>query len=67
MTTTRRTPDASSTRPANPRFVDTPRQVLIRPRRTSTIDLAARGTVAVVRPGMPTLFRVLLAMTGVRV
>jgi hypothetical protein len=35
--------------------------------RLSTIDTVAGGTVAVTRPGMPWLFRVLLALTGVRV
>jgi hypothetical protein len=35
--------------------------------RLATIDTVAGGTVAVTRPGMPWLFRVLLALTGVRV
>ena len=36
-------------------------------RRLATIDTSAGGTVAVTRPAMPWLFRVLLALTGVRV
>jgi hypothetical protein len=35
--------------------------------RLATIDTVAGGIVAVTRPGMPWLFRVLLALTGVRV
>jgi hypothetical protein len=35
--------------------------------RLATIDSVAGGTVAVTRPSMPRLFRVLLALTGVRV
>jgi hypothetical protein len=35
--------------------------------RLATIETVAGGTVAVTRPGMPWLFRVLLALTGVRV
>jgi hypothetical protein len=42
-----------------------------RPRTTGarlpTIDTVAGGTVAVTRPSMPWLFRVLLALTGVRI
>jgi hypothetical protein len=32
-----------------------------------TVDLAAGGAVAVTRPSMPRFFRLLLALTGVRV
>jgi hypothetical protein len=35
--------------------------------RLATIDTTVGGTVAVTRPSMPWLFRVLLALTGVRV
>ena len=35
--------------------------------RLATIETVAGGTVAVTRPGMPWLFRVVLALTGVRV
>jgi hypothetical protein len=33
----------------------------------ATVDVVAGGTVAVTRPGMPRIFRLLLALTGVRV
>ena len=52
----------------------TPREAadrIVRKQRTgarlATIDTVAGGTVAVTRPGMPWLFRMLLALTGVRV
>jgi len=32
-----------------------------------TVDLTCGGAVAVTRPGMPRIFRLLLALTGVRV
>lgn len=35
--------------------------------RLGAVDLAAGGTVAVTRPSMPRIFRVLLALTGVRI
>jgi hypothetical protein len=35
--------------------------------RATTVDLAADGAIAVVRPGVPRLARVLLALTGVKV
>jgi hypothetical protein len=34
---------------------------------TTTVTVAGPGKVAVTRPGMPRLFRFLLALTGVRV
>jgi hypothetical protein len=36
-------------------------------RQLSSVDLAAGGAVAVTRPAMPRIFRLLLALTGVRV
>lgn len=35
--------------------------------RLATVDTAAGGMIAVTRPGMPRLFRFLLALTGVKV
>ena len=35
--------------------------------RATTVDVVADGAVAVLRPGVPRLVRVLLALTGVRV
>jgi hypothetical protein len=36
-------------------------------RPLSAVDLAPSGMVAVTRPSMPRIFRLLLALTGVRV
>jgi hypothetical protein len=36
-------------------------------RPLSAVDLTPSGTVAVTRPSMPRIFRLLLALTGVRV
>jgi hypothetical protein len=36
-------------------------------RQLSAVDLAAGGAVAVTRPAMPRIFRLLLALTGVRI
>jgi hypothetical protein len=33
----------------------------------ATVDIVAGGAVAVTRPGMPRIFRLLLALTGVKV
>jgi hypothetical protein len=49
----------------------TPQEAASRPQaaasRLTTVETTAAGTLAVTRPGMPRIFRFLLALTGVKV